>query len=332
MSFVENSTPEFLLFQSWADQYLPILPNPDRRTWDRNDVFLNWLDNHRYIQKRNQENNSFQLGHNQFSGMNTSEFKTWVHTIIPSFSYLNNTTFDEPKEIKESMDWRELGAVTPVKDQQNCGSCYAFSTTGGLEGAYQIKTGNLVSFSEQQILDCGNRKSGHGCNGGDMGGSYDWIHTNGGLCEEQEYAYFSGETGKAGDCSSDKCSLVAGSKVAETVYVQPNSDSAMMAALQMQPVSVAIEADQRDFQLYKSGVFTGSCGTSLDHGVLLVGYGSFNTGSTTGSKDSADYYIMKNSWGQSWGDNGYCYLGRGDQYNGGKGQCGVLMQGVYPRV
>jgi C1A family cysteine protease len=104
----------------------------------------------------------------------------------------------------------------------------------------------------------------------------------------------------------------------------------MMTALAQQPVSVAIEADQSSFQLYKSGVFTGSCGTNLDHGVLLVGYGTMN---------GLDYYIMKNSWGSSsWGDQGYMYMGKGNDpasgkpYNGGKGQCGVLMQGVYPVI
>ena len=94
-----------------------------------------------------------------------------------------------------------------------------------------------------------------------------------------------------------------------------------MKAITLQPVSIAIQADQKDFQLYKSGVFTGGCGTSLDHGVLVVGYGSM---------DGNDFYMVKNSWGTTWGDNGYIYLGRGSEYNNGSGQCGMLMQGSYP--
>jgi C1A family cysteine protease len=97
----------------------------------------------------------------------------------------------------------------------------------------------------------------------------------------------------------------------------------MMSALTKQPVSIAIEADQREFQLYKSGVFTGTCGAKLDHGVLVVGYGSLS---------NQDYYLVKNSWSLSWGDNGYIMLGRGKQYNAGDGQCGMLLEGSYPSL
>jgi C1A family cysteine protease len=105
--------------------------------------------------------------------------------------------------------------------------------------------------------------------------------------------------------------------------VPASSDSDMMNALSKQPVSIAIQADQKDFQLYKSGVFTGACGTQLDHGVLTVGYGTL---------DGVDYYLVKNSWASTWGDNGYIMLGRGDEFNNGDGQCGMLMQASYPSV
>ena len=160
-----------------------------------------------------------------------------------------------------------------------------------------------------------------------MQSAMEWIGKNNGLCTEQAYPYVSGTTQTNGPCQKT-CSIVSGSDISTTVSVSANSDNAMMTALAQQPVSVAIEADQSSFQLYKSGVFTGSCGTNLDHGVLLVGYGTMN---------GLDYYIMKNSWGSSsWGDQGYMYMGKGNDpasgkpYNGGKGQCGVLMQGVYP--
>jgi C1A family cysteine protease len=192
-----------------------------------------------------------------------------------------------------------------------------------LEGAYYIANGNLQSFSEQQLVDCDNRQNGgkdKGCNGGLMDNAFSWIDKNGGLCTESAYPYTSGTTKTAGTCT-ETCSVVKGSKITKFVDVTPKSDSDMMAALAQQPVSIAIEADQKDFQMYKSGVFTGGCGTNLDHGVLAVGYGTDN---------GSDYYLVKNSWGTTWGQGGYIMLGRGKQYNSGSGQCGMLMQASYP--
>ena len=223
------------------------------------------------------------------------------------------------------MNWVDQGAVTPVKNQGQCGSCWSFSTTGALEGAYYITNGNLESFSEQQLVDCDNRKNGGkdmGCNGGLMDSAFTWIEKNDGLCTESSYPYTSGTTKTAGSCTTS-CSVVDGSDVMSFVDVDASSDDAMMAALAQQPVSIAIEADQKDFQLYASGVFTGSCGTNLDHGVLAVGYGSL---------DGQDYYLVKNSWGETWGSSGYIMLGRGDEFNSGNGQCGMLMQASYPLV
>ena len=161
-----------------------------------------------------------------------------------------------------------------------------------------------------------------GCNGGLMDNAFMWIDKNNGLCTEADYPYTSGVTKTAGTCLTT-CTLVDDSKVTTYTDVTASSDSAMMAALVKQPVSIAIEADQKEFQLYKSGVFTAACGTNLDHGVLVVGYGSLN---------GEDYYLVKNSWGTSWGAGGYIMLGRGSQYNSGNGQCGMLMQGSYPTV
>jgi C1A family cysteine protease len=153
-----------------------------------------------------------------------------------------------------------------------------------------------------------------------MDNAFSWIDKNGGLCTESAYPYTSGTTKTAGTCA-ETCSVVKGSKITKFVDVTPKSDSDMMAALAQQPVSIAIEADQKDFQMYKSGVFTGACGTNLDHGVLAVGYGTDN---------GSDYYLVKNSWGTTWGQGGYIMLGRGKQYNSGSGQCGLLMQASYP--
>lgn len=311
-------------FHQWAAQHNVELPSEDFQFLH---MLTNWRNNDKLIDETNSKNLTYTLGHNAYSAMNSEEFAELMrfgynHEIISSMGQAASTSYGSVGA-PASVDWRAKGAVTPVKDQGQCGSCWSFSTTGALEGIYAIKNSNLVSFSEQQLVDCDYIRAGGtslGCNGGDMGSAMDWIGKNNGLCTEQAYPYFSGTTKTNGACQKS-CSVVPGSDVSKTVSVGANSDSAMMTALAQQPVSVAIEADQSSFQLYKSGVFSGSCGTNLDHGVLLVGYGTMTGG---------DYYILKNSWSNTWGDQGYMYLGKGSQYNGGKGQCGVLMQGVYP--
>ncbi len=144
---------------------------------------------------------------------------------------------------------------------------------------------------------------------------------NGFICLESEYAYVSGTTETAGTCSESQCTKDTTTAPAGYVDVTTNSDTALISAIYQQPVSVAIEADQVKFQLYSSGVFTASCGTDLDHGVLVVGYG---TDSTSGY----DYYKVKNSWGTSWGESGYIRLQRGVSQTGG--QCGILSEPSYP--
>jgi C1A family cysteine protease len=151
-----------------------------------------------------------------------------------------------------------------------------------------------------------------GCHGGLMDSAFDWAAKWGGVCTEEAYPYTSGKTKERGTCNT-KCAKNANVAPKSHTDVQKNSDSAMMSALAKQPVSVAIEADQSAFQLYKSGVFTAACGTNLDHGVLAVGYGTL---------DGQDYYKVKNSWGTSWGMDGYILLARGVSQK--EGQCGIL--------
>jgi len=302
-------------FVSWSSQHNVSFTNDEHYV----NTFNTWYDNDNYINSYNSLDSGSLLAHNQFSGMNLDEFRGY----LGEYKKGRNGSVILEGDVDVSVSWVDNGGVTPVKNQGQCGSCWSFSTTGALEGAYFIKYGSLVSFSEQQLVDCDKIRNGgsdNGCNGGLMDNAFSWISKNGGLCSEDEYPYVSGTTKARGDCSAS-CTNVKGSVVSKFVDVPASSDKQMMLALMEHPVAVAIQADERAFQLYSSGVLKGSCGTGLDHGVLAVGYGSDIDG---------EYYIVKNSWGETWGENGYIRLGRGDEYNNGDGQCGILLQASYP--
>ena len=325
-------------FENWAEKF-NIRFHSESHLYE---VLEKWITNDRFIDVINGRNLSYTLAHNQFSGMNERDFQQYI---MQNGFLFNHPASDSGAKgslhlggyLPDQVDWVKKGAVTPVNDQGQCGSCWSFSAVGALEGAYAIQTGlvydDIVSFSEQQLVDCDNLRNGgrdHGCNGGLMDNAFAWIGKNGGLCTEEDYPYISGNGGQTWiiDACNKTCVKVAGSDVQSYVDIMPSSDDAMMHALERQPVAVAIEADQREFQLYKSGVFTGTCGKNLDHGVLLVGYG-------TDRASGLDYYKVKNSWGKSWGQDGYILLARGKQvdgtaYNDGAGQCGVLLEGSFP--
>jgi hypothetical protein len=233
-------------------------------------IFTNWLNNDNFIEVTNYKNLSYTVGHNSFSGYNLEEFASIMgfrnkdNTYLRGLENVVAPLDDDLSALPKAVDWRGSG-VTPVKDQGQCGSCWSFSTTGALESAYYNKFGKLISFSEQQLVDCDNIKNGgrgdRGCNGGLMDNAFTFIGKYGGLCTEDAYPYVSGVTMTEGTCQKS-CQLISGSKIASFVDVKPDSDDAMMSALVKQTVSVAIEADSMDFQLYKSGVFTGKCGTN----------------------------------------------------------------------
>lgn len=193
--------------------------------------------------------------------------------------------------------------------------------------AYFIKYGELVSFSEQNLVDCDNSRHGgsdSGCNGGLMDNAFAFVESNGGLCTEADYPYTSGNTSRESvTCMQKKCKKNPAVTPQNYTDVEVDSEAALMSAVSMQPVSIAIEADQRDFQLYKSGVYTAKCGTNLDHGVLVVGYGVFDDG-----KSTTKYWKVKNSWSDKWGMDGYILLERGISQEGG--QCGILEAPSYP--
>merc|ERR1712079_306157 len=261
----------------------------------------------------NAKNHAYTLEINEFADQTTEEFRAGrLGLNVPmskgkwgSVPHLGTDKYSGAV-LAESVDWSSKGAVTPVKNQKQCGSCWAFSTTGSLEGAWEIATGKLVSLSEQQFVDCD--KVDQGCSGGLMDNAFRYAEKNA-LCTERSYSY----KARRGTCEASSCTVgIPQGGVTGYKDVAKDDMQALMEAVTQQPVSIAIEADKSAFQFYHRGVLSSHCGTRLDHGVLLVGYGTDN---------GKDYWKVKDSWGTNYGENGFIRLERG---KGGAGECGLL--------
>ena len=223
----------------------------------------------------------------------------------------NYVQLDEA-ENQSGVDWREKGAVNAVKNQRSCGSCWAFSATSALESAWFLAHGTLYDLSEQQLVDCGASTGNHGCNGGWMDFAFQYIKNNGGLDLTSDYPY----TAIGGNCHAKEHTAKANLKGFSDV--NKNNCGQLISALNKQPVSVAIAANA--IMSYSSGVFeNANCGTGLNHGVTAVGYGS---------DQGEGYYIVRNSWGASWGEKGYIRMSRKVQAS--TGICGICMAASYP--
>jgi len=313
------------LFGAWMTQHKRSFVSPSEYV-ERLDKFGR---NIRKIEKHNADpSKTYTLAMNEYGHMDWKEFRsTFIkggfgagkNTKKMSGRSLLSTTFSEVATLPDDVDWVSKGAVTAVKNQGKCGSCWAFSTVGSMEGAYFLKTGKLINFSEEELVDCSSSAGDQGCNGGLMDNAFTWLETSGGICSLDDYPYVAGE-GTSGSCKKSSCTPVPGTTVKSFTDVNA-SEPSLMAAIAQQPVSIAIEADQPAFQFYSSGVFSGECGTQLDHGVLAVGYGNM---------DGAAYWKVKNSWGPSWGLDGYILLERGKAQDGG--QCGILKSASFPEL
>merc|ERR1719183_2112343 len=274
-----------------------------------------FADNDDAINTHNAGNSSYTMGHNQFSGLTENQFRAlYLNNNFEAFEASRPKNYDTSligvKASLDAIDWVEKGGVTPVKDQAQCGSCWAFSTVAGMEGALYVAEGKLLSMSEQDLVSC-DKNGDQGCNGGLMDNAFEWINTNGGICSESDYPYTSGG-GSSGTCKKT-CKNVATATGHKDV---PKGDEdALYTALQTAPVSIAVDAGK--FQLYKSGILNPllGCGKQLDHGVTLVGYG------TDGGKD---YWKIKNSWGASWGEKGILRVIHG------KDECGLADSASQP--
>jgi len=251
---------------------------------------------------RANRNDDFQLSFTgPFAAMTSEEYQQVLGYEKGSLSSLPKVGVHESRmEAPSEIDWTTQGAVTAVKDQGSCGSCWAFSATGSLEGQWEMAGGTLTPLSEQQMVDCS--KDNAGCQGGLMQYAFDWAKGTS-LASMTSYPY------KARDGSCQQTYDEAIPKGGVTGYKEIKDEADLQNAVgTVGPVSVAIEASGMTFQLYSGGVLTGTCGTDLDHGVLAVGYG------TLGGKD---YWKVKNSWGKSWGTNGYVLIQRGTN------KCGI---------
>jgi C1A family cysteine protease len=306
----ESSYPTWAYdaFDHWCVQWDKTYDSPSEKEY-RVGVFYN---NMKYIEETNAAQDSYKLGPNGFTDLTVEEFLQLHTGLLPSD---NDSGSDSPSDsdsgkvgIPSSIDWVSAGAVTGVKNQGQCGSCWAFSTTGGLEGLEKVSGGSLVSLSEQQLVDCSGSYGNYGCNGGLMDNALKYTQQYG-VESEADYGY----TAKQGSCKYSSSKVVF--KNGGHKDVTARSETAFLTALSVQPVSIGIDAEK--IMSYTSGIFTNSnCGTSIDHGVLAVGYDT-----------SSKYIKVKNSWGSTWGESGYI---RFALLGNGSGECGMYLQATVP--
>jgi cathepsin L len=266
-----------------------------------------------FVNTFDSEARGFTVALNEFADQTLEEFTNTRNSmnITKFYETVEEVTVDAPTDF----DWRTRGAVTAIKNQGQCGSCWSFSATGSTEGAWFLSKNNLVPLSEQNLVDCSTAQGNQGCNGGLMDQAFQYIISNSGIDTESSYPYTA--TGP-NQCEFQRSNV--GSTLSSFHDVPSGSESALLAACVITPVSVAIDASHSSFQFYNGGVYNEpACSTTaLDHGVLAIGWGV---------DSGKDYWLVKNSWGTGWGLSGYIMMTR----NGGN-QCGIATAASYPIV
>jgi len=315
---VASASPAFLheheyqsMFTKWMVEY--------NKRYDLDSIFVRykvWKENLNYIHDSNQRNRSYTLAMNKFGDLTTEEFRS-VYTMTVT-EHDDRTRTLEPTRIHHdlkpvtddgSLSWISQGFVTDIKDQQQCGSCWSFSSTGALE-FLTARNGGLTPLSEQCLIDCSS--ANNGCTSGWPYVAYEFVKASG-IASEAAYPYIAA----VGTCQPYDSVLT---NVGSWVQVEQNSEDAMMSAIQTQTLSILLCGEQKPFQYYAGGVLDtddGDCGTVLDHAVLLVGYG-------TDPQTSKQYWTIKNSWGSGWGESGYIRIVRG------KNECNLSANPTYP--
>ncbi|XP_048749308.1 procathepsin L-like [Ostrea edulis] len=281
-----------------------------------------WESNLDYIQKHNMAadrgEHTFWLGMNEYGDMTNEEFVKTMNGYRMRNGTSRGSLYLPPSNVGDlpaTVDWRSKGYVTPIKNQGQCGSCWSFSATGSLEGQTFKKSGKLPSLSEQNLVDCSTKQGNHGCEGGLMDDAFTYIKVNKGIDTESSYPY----EAKNGKCRFNSANV--GATDSGFTDIKSKSEADLQSAVAtVGPIAVAIDASHMSFQLYKSGVYhEWFCSESrLDHGVLAVGYGT---------DSGKDYWLVKNSWGESWGQNGYIQMSRNRHNN-----CGIATSASYPTV
>nr|AJD78147.1 cysteine proteinase SAG12H1 [Hevea brasiliensis]AJF19705.1 cysteine proteinase [Hevea brasiliensis] len=307
------------MHEEWMAQHGRVYKDAD----EKQKRYLVFKDNVQRIEAfNNGVDRGYKLGVNKFADLTDEEFRTMHHgykrpassKLMSSSSKSTSFRYRNFTAVPATLDWRKAGVVTPVKDQGSCGSCWAFSAVAATEGITKLKNGKLISLSEQELVDCDTAGGNEGCEGGLMDNAFQYI-LNQGLSSEANYPY----KGSDGICNRKKAATPA-AKITGYEDVPSNNEKALLQAVANQPVSVAIDGSAYDFRFYKTGVFNGDCSTYLDHAVTAIGYGT--------SKDGSKYWLLKNSWGTSWGEGGYMRMQR--DVSAREGLCGIAMKASYP--